>query len=147
MNKKVKIIVILVLIFLALIAYLTLTLKEVTVKPKVPQSHEDYARQVEANKQKVMNEYKLGLKNVFLEYNSLNNNSGLSGEEKNTKLLGLRDELKVMTVPAEYKDMHMNLFLAYSKLGNTEIQTATSTIEEISNLMSEASTTNSWLSQ
>lgn len=144
MNKNVKIIVILVFIFLALIAYLTLTLKEVTVKPKVPQSHEDYARQVEANKQKVMNEYKIGLKKVFSEYNSLTN---ISGEEKNAKLLAIKDELKVMTVPAEYKDMHMNLFLAYSKLGSTETQTATSTRAEISDLMSKASTSNVWLSQ
>jgi len=145
MNKNTKIIVMLVLAFAILAAYLFLTIKEVTIKTKVPQSSEEYNRQVQENIKKMEAAYQSDMKSFVAETQAIIDNPNLDQAAKTDSLLRLRENLKTMTVPAQYKELHMNLFLAFSELSSDSQKDFGTVINEISNLINEAKSAISWL--
>ena len=132
--------------FFVLGSYIVLTLKEVTIKSKTPQSNEEYDRQVQEKIKKIEEAYKLEMKNVFSEYSLLTANPEKSPEEINLGLLKIRDELKTMTVPVQFKELHMNLFLAFSEAEGISVEEINTLVLKITNLMTEAKIAHDWLS-
>ena len=144
MSKKAKIILLLLVVFLVLVSYLMLTLKEVTVKTKTPLSSEEFARQVQENQKKMENTYEHGLKNIFAEYDALvNENSSEMGSE----ILKLRDRVKFLTVPVQYLDMNMDLFLAFSEAERINPGDIDDVVSRISELISQARSSYTWLNE
>lgn len=145
MDKNVKIGIMLLLVFFVLGAYLVLTLKEVTIKPKTPQSSEEYNRQVQENIKKIEEAYKLELKQTLAEYASLTSNPEKSSEEIGLGLLKIRDGLQEMTVPVQFKELHMSLFLEFSKAQDASEEELKALTLKISNLITELKIAYDWL--
>ena len=144
MSKKAKIIILLLFIFLALSVYLLLSTKEVTVRTKAPQSSEEFARQVEEKQKKMEDTYEYELKRIFSDYDVLvSSNSSEIGLE----ILKLRDKIKVLTVPAQYLEMNMDLFLAFSEAERINPEEMSVITSEISKLINEARSAYSWLNE
>ncbi|MDO8261094.1 MAG: hypothetical protein Q7T50_06430 [Candidatus Magasanikbacteria bacterium] len=146
MDKRVKIVIMALLAFLVLGSYLVLTLKEVTIKSKTSQSNDEYDRQVQEQMQKIEEAYMLEMKNIFSKYSVLTASPEKSPEEINSGLLKIRDELKVMTVPVQFKELHMNLFLAFSEAEGTSAEEVNTVVSKITSLMTEARIAHDWLS-
>lgn len=145
MDKNVKIGIMLLLVFFVLGAYLVLTLKEVTIKPKTPQSSEEYNRQVQENIKKIEEAYKLELKQTLAEFASLTSNPEKSSEEIGLGLLKIRDDLQKMTVPVQFKELHMSLFLEFSKAQDASADELSALTLKISNLITELKISYDWL--
>lgn len=145
MDKNVKIGITLLLVFFVLGAYLVLTLKEVTIKPKTPQSSEEYNRQVQENIKKIEEAYKLELKQTLAEFASLTSNPEKSSEEIGLGLLKIRDDLQKMTVPVQFKELHMSLFLEISKAQDASAEELEALTLKISNLITELKISYDWL--
>ena len=145
MDKNVKIGIMLLLVFFVLGAYLVLTLKEVTIKPKTPQSSEEYNRQVQENIKKIEEAYKLELKQTLTEFASLTSNPEKSSEEIGLGLLKIRDDLQKMTVPVQFKELHMSLFLEFSKAQDASEDELNALTLKISNLITELKISYDWL--
>lgn len=145
MDKNVKIGIMLLLVFFVLGAYLVLTLKEVTIKPKTPQSSEEYNRQVQENIKKIEEAYKFELKQTLVEYASLTSNPEKSSEEIGLGLLKIRDGLQEMTVPVQFKELHMSLFLEFSKAQDASEEELKALTLKISNLITELKIAYDWL--
>lgn len=138
MDKKAKIVVLLVFVFFVLAAYLMLSLKEVTVQPKTPQSSEEYAKQVQEKIRKIEDKYILDFKNIISEYEGLINDSTKSAEVKNSEIIKLRQRMMTLTVPAQYLEMNKNMFNAFIKAEDMGIDNLDENILEISSLIDEA---------
>lgn len=133
------------LVLSLLAAYMILTLKEVTVKPKTIQSSEDYNRQVQENIKKVEIEYQVGLKDIFRDYENMMQSQELDDADKVSGILKLRDEIKSLNVPAQYKEMHLNLFLAFSEVEKMGTDDLTEAVSNINELITEARNAYPWL--
>lgn len=145
MDKNVKIGIMLLLVFFVLGAYLVLTLKEVTIKPKTPQSSEEYNRQVQENIKKIEDAYKLELNQTLTEFASLTSSPDKSSEEIGLGLLKIRDGLQEMKVPVQFKELHMSLFLEFSKAQDASEEELKALTLKISNLITELKIAYDWL--
>lgn len=145
MSKNTKIIVMLVLAFAILAAYLFLTVKEVSIKTKVPQSSEEYNREVQEKIRKMEEAYKVDMKKFVVDSQAAIDDVSLDSTAKTNALLVQRENMKKMTVPAQFKDLHMNLFLLYSDLSIDNQEETGAVILEISNQLSQAKSSFDWL--
>lgn len=145
MDKNVKIGIMLLLVFFVLGAYLVLTLKEVTIKPKTPQSSEEYNRQVQENIKKIEDAYKLELNQTLSEFALLTASPDKSSEEIGLGLLKIRDGLQEMKVPVQFKELHMSLFLEFSKAQDASEEELKALTLKISNLITELKIAYDWL--
>jgi len=140
MSKKAKIISLLLFIFLGLLVYLMLSTKEVTVKTKTPQSSEEYAKQVQEKMKKIEDQYISDFKKIITEYEGLIGNVTMSGEDKISEIIKLRQAMMVLTVPAQYLEMNKNVFNAFTKAEDMGIESLDENISEISSLINDAKT-------
>lgn len=145
MSKNGKIIVPIVIILLVLAIYLVLSLKEVTVQTKVPQSSEEFMQQVKENMEKIENQYKVDLKKIISEYEGLVNDDKRNEDELRLEITKTRTLILDLKVPAQYQDMHKSLVIAFSEAEDAESENFDESISEISSLINETKTSYSWL--
>lgn len=126
--------------------YMILTLKEVTVKPKATQNSEDYNQEVQEKIKRVEEEYKIALNDIFRDYDNLMMSQKLDDSEKVEGIIDLKDKLITLNVPAQYKAMHLDLFLALSKFNQQGIDNLEEAVSGINDLMNKAREVYPWLS-
>ena len=109
MSKKTKILTALIVLILILFLYLTLTSR--------PLNNEPGARvndQSEIDKGKLRSDYKTAVNKILDEYGQLVEDGGIEAGKEGY----LKNWLLELKVPVELKQLHLNLVLALTKLGN-----------------------------
>lgn len=101
MEKKQKILIFLLLILLALIAYLILTSE--SVKPTAPAAKSQPAEQEKAARLEA--DYQSGVKPIFADYGKLDGENNITAD----KIAELKNRLLALKVPAKFKELHIRL--------------------------------------
>ena len=108
MEKKTKVLMILLLILFGLVLYLIFTSESIKQTAKsVPQPKQDNTIMLESN-------YKLKAKEFFVAYEGLIKDNGFN--EQN--ISELKNNLLSLKVPLKFKELHIQFVLALTKMEN-----------------------------
>lgn len=111
MSKKAKILIFLLLIFLALVLYLILTSESIENKKLTKQTNQTVKNEntasLEAN-------YRSQAKEIFTAYGKLAQDNNSTAD----KVKQLKNQLLALSVPAKFKELHINFVLALVRLEN-----------------------------
>lgn len=109
MSKKLKILVVLLVIILALFFYLVLTSQSLNGGEAVKGENES-----QKIKEKLVSDYKNSANRILTDYWQLSQGKDVSAEEGEY----LKNRLLELKVPADFKELHLNLVMALVKLEN-----------------------------
>ncbi|MDD5290827.1 MAG: hypothetical protein PHZ04_01800 [Patescibacteria group bacterium] len=109
MSKKLKILIVLLVIILALFLYLVLTSRPLDGGAGVKANN-----QANEIKEKLISDYKNNASRILTDYWQLAEGKDIPVEEGEY----LKNRLLELKVPADFKELHLNLVMALTKLNN-----------------------------
>ncbi|MDD5031748.1 MAG: hypothetical protein PHR36_01750 [Patescibacteria group bacterium] len=138
MSKKLKILIILLAVIFALFLYLVLTSRPLDGNVKTEADN-----QSDEIKEKLINDYKNNANRILADYRQLTEGENVSAEEGGY----LKSRLLELKVPADFKELHLNLVMALTKL-NDYLKTGNEKErEESERLISQAKLNYDWLNK
>lgn len=106
MTKKLKILICLLIALLLLVLYLILTSESATNK--------NQSASIEKTNIQMENEYIKQAKEIFSAYNNLTVSDNFTREQ----VSALKNQLLELKVPTKFKELHINLVMAMTKMEN-----------------------------
>jgi hypothetical protein len=110
MSNKIKILLTLLIVAIILVFYLVIKSKPLS---RIPEQPNEQTRKVDLKQ--LESDYKSEAKGILNDYSLLISKENLKVEE--VKII--RDRLLGLKVPAEFKDLHLNLVLALAKMSES----------------------------
>lgn len=153
MTKNAKFLSILILISVAILGFLLLTSKLQKIdKLEQGLNNSDQKQQAKVDMQQVRSDYQREAKKIIGEYdqflNELQNASSspsLETGSSTAKTTDLKERLLALTVPGEFKDMHLNLILSLSNIEKYLVAGSKTDQTAGEELFKQAKASNSWL--
>jgi len=137
MSKKLKILIALLAIILVLFLYLALTSRPLDGGAGVKANN-----QSEEIREKLASDYKNSVNRILVDYWQLVQGKDIPAEEGEY----LKNRLLELKVPADFKELHINLVMALTKLSNYLESGDEKEKEESGQMVSQATADYDWLS-
>lgn len=141
MSKKYKILLILLIISVFLLFYIVLTSE--SFKEKIDNSIGDISGKFVVTKEKIAVDYKVDASRILSDYSRLIEKKEITASE----IQSIKNRLLNLTVPAEFKDLHVNLILALTKMGDYSASKDEAEKSESERLISQAKEDFAWLNK
>ncbi|MFA4833493.1 MAG: hypothetical protein WC619_01435 [Patescibacteria group bacterium] len=136
MSKKLKILIVLLVIVLVLFLYLVLTSRPLDGGAGVKADN-----QADEIKEKLVSDYKNSANRILADYWQLVQGKDVPAEEGGY----LKNRLLELKVPADFKELHLNLVMSLTKLEDYLKNGDEKEKEESGRLMNKATTSYDWL--
>jgi len=138
MSKKLKILIVLSVIILALFLYLVLT-----SRPLDGGAGANVDNQADEIREKLVSDYKNSVSRILTDYWQLVQGKDIPAEEGEY----LKNRLLELKVPADFKELHLNLVMALVKLEDYLKNGDEKKKEESGQLVNQASSDYDWLNK
>jgi len=138
MSKKLKILIVLSVIILALFLYLVLT-----SRPLDGGAGAKAINQPDKTKEKLVSDYKSGVNKFLADYWRVIEEKDISIEEGQR----LKSRLLELKVPADFKELHLSLAMALTKLEDYLKNEDENGKEESRQMVGQATTSYDWLNK
>lgn len=140
MSKRLKILLLLLVVTASMFFYLLFTSK--SLNQKLNNEVNNNFVNIEKTKEQMTTEYKASVTKIISDYYNLDISSTTVSEVEI-----VRENLFGLTVPAELKDLHLNLVMALTKMEDYLAGNNKEAREESEKIMDQAKLDNNWLVQ